>query len=63
MLKKQLTKRVAADEGKLIGKASVLKAWRPESLIKRLPMLLASLGEGNIVLLAQQLSVLLLTQT
>lgn len=32
--KKNLTKRVAADEGKLIGKAAVLKAQWPESLIK-----------------------------
>lgn len=38
MLKKTQTKpkltRVAADEGKLIGKGSVLKAQWPESLIK-----------------------------
>lgn len=32
--KKPLTTRVTADEGKLISKASVLKAQWPESLIK-----------------------------
>lgn len=45
---KNLTNRVDAEKGKLTGKASVLKAQWPESLIKWLPMLLASLGKETL---------------
>lgn len=54
--------RVAADEGELIGKAFVLKALWPGSLIKATSYVVDP-PLGSTFLLAQQLSVLLRVQS